>query len=273
MLTIFVNHFIAAIMTGTHIHQPARLAIFGAEVPGHVLAQVPVVCPDGGRYRLFIARPRGDVRRAVYLLDGNAAFDDLTPGMLALVPGLLVVGVGYETGERFDPVRRALDYTPAGEGGILPDPQAPGRMSGGARDFLRRLEGPLREAAGDPGVMRTIWGHSFGGLCVLQALLGGASGFSRFVTASPSVWWDEARVRRMERAEARGEVLVVLGDREKRTGSSGPEPAGPSPVTLALAARLAARPGVSVRVEVLGGHGHGATLAGSLPLALGFAAG
>lgn len=272
-----------------HARKHAGLRIFDAEVPTHSLSQTVVNAGPG--HRLFLAVPRGTPPAAgwpiLYLLDGNAAFDFLTPDHLAMVPGLILAGVGYDTDRQFAREQRTLDFTApdfsasGGPGdGIRPDPVHPGRMAGGAALFLDRLTGPLRAAAEgaapvDPA-RRALWGHSFGGLFTLYALLTRPDAFARYAAISPSIWWDEALIRREAdragRMTAPPPLLVALGDREKRSGSDGPPPDGPAPATMQFVADLRDRNGLSPQVHVLPGLIHIETIAGSLPLALPFAA-
>jgi predicted alpha/beta superfamily hydrolase len=265
-----------------HAQRPAGLPIFRTGAPTHGLSQRVVDAGPG--YRLFIAVPRGPAPAAgwpvLYMLDGNAAFDFMTPEHLALVPGLALVGIGYDTDRQFARELRTLDFTaPDGMGdGLRPDHVHEGRMAGGAAIFHDRLTGPLRAAAeaGLPidSTRRTLWGHSFGGLFTLYALLARPGGFARYAAISPSIWWDEVLIRRVAQAAApaRLPLLVALGDREKRSGSEGPAPDGPAPATMQFVADLRMHPGHDAQVHVLHEHVHIQTLAGSFPLALPFAA-
>ena len=101
------------------------------------------------------------------MLDGNAAFDFLTPGDLAMAPGLAIVGIGYDTDRQFARERRTLDFTaPDGLGdGLRPDHVHPGRMAGGAAIFHDRLIGPLRAAAEKRGSgdFSPLWAGQNGG--------------------------------------------------------------------------------------------------------------
>lgn len=237
--------------------------------------------------RIFLARPRAAPPARGFplltMLDGNAAFDFLTPALLEAVPGLAVAGVGYDTDKQFARAPRVLDYSPpeAPGAGPRPDPHHPGRMAGGAEAFLDHLTGPVRAAiaarvATDPA-RGTLWGHSFGGLCTLYAMTARTGAFARYAIISPSVWWDAALAGRLVDG-ARFDparptcAYLALGDREKRTGSDGPPPDGPAPATMALAARLGARPGLDLRVEVYPGAVHIATLPASFPATLALAA-
>lgn len=266
-----------------HARQQALLRIFQTGTPTHDLAQRTMAVGPG--YRLFIARPKSapppEGWPILYMLDGNAAFDFLTPEHLAMAPGLALVGVGYDTERQFARELRTLDFTaPDGPGdGLRPDHVHQGRMAGGGAIFHNRLTGPLREAAEagltiDPA-RRTLWGHSFGGLFTLYALLAQPRGFARYAAISPSIWWDEGLMRRIARAAAPASLplLMALGDREKRSGSDGPPPDGPAPATMQFIHDLRQHPGHRAQVHVLPGHVHIQTLAGSFPLVLPFAAG
>lgn len=267
-----------------HARKKAALKIFQTGAPTHHLTQETVACGPG--HRLFIAVPKGSAPDGgwpvLYMLDGNAAFDFLTPQHLALVPGLVLVGVGYDIERQFARERRTLDFTaPDGPGdGIRPDPVHPGRMAGGAAIFLDLLTGPLRnEAERDLPVdprRRSLWGHSFGGLFTLYALLSRPDSFAQFAAISPSIWWDEPLIRRVA-AQAPPSplppLLVALGDREKRSGTDGPPPDGPAPATMSFVDDLRRQPGLDPQVHVLPGLAHIQTIAGSLPLALPFAEG
>lgn len=267
-----------------HARKAASLKIFDADLTSHNLSQK--VVPVGPGYRLFLAVPQAPVPACgwpiLYMLDGNAAFDFLTPEHLALVPGLVVVGVGYDTDRQFSRQQRTLDFTPPdGPGdGIRPDHVHQDRMAGGAAMFLDLLTGPLRNAAEaglpvDPS-RRTLWGHSFGGLFTLYAILSRPDAFARFAAISPSIWWDEALIRRIAAQAPRLAVppplLSAMGDREKRTGAGGAPPDGPPAATMRFLADLRQQPGLNPEVHVLPDHVHIQTLAGSFPLILPFAA-
>lgn len=254
--------------------EEARLAIFEADVTSHVLSRRAVTCADGRRHLLFLAVPTKPAPPSGFpllsMLDGNAAFDALTPALLAAVPGLALAGIGYDTTLRFDRAARALDYTPPRDG-----------SAGGADAFLDRLLTELLPEAAralpvDAG-RRSLWGHSLAGLCALYALLARPGTFSRIVAASPSLWWgDEFLLALEERTPAeacgRAEILVMLGDSERRSSPSGPHWEGPAPHTLEMVRRLGLRDGLDISCRVFEGAGHAATLPASLPWALDFAA-
>lgn len=236
--------------------------------------------------RIFLATPYAPDGAVLYMLDGNAAFDFLTPAHLERYPGLLVAGVGYDTEKQFARAARIYDYSPPPE---REDPHHPGRMAGGAAAHLARMIGPVRAAvetgrAIDPA-RRTLWGHSFGGLFTLYAMAQRAEGFSRYAAISPSIWWDTPLVTSiMAQSIAQGrlsgrELYLGVGDAEKRTASPGPPPDGPPPATLALWAQLEAAtqpadqtPPLRIRREIYPGAVHIAALPASIPATLALAA-
>lgn len=232
----------------------------------------------GRRFQLFLAIPRTDPPAAgyplLYMLDGNAAFDALTPAHLESNPGLAIIGIGYDTELRFDVMARSLDYTPV-ELPLSPN----GRRTGGADVFLDLVAGELRELA-EAGIhvdptRRTLWGHSLAGLCTLYALMTKPGAFRRYVSASPSVWWNDQWLLEFEAkitpAGCEAEVLVVLGDAERRSNPAGPHWDGPAPHTLEMIARLQHWPGRRVSMDIFKGLGHAATLPASLDPAFAFA--
>lgn len=263
-----------------HRGRPARLQILTTPVATHAIETLAVqsLGPGAPAYRLFIARPRAPGPHPVlYLLDGNAAFDFLTPELLETAPGLALVGVGYDTDQQFARAWRMCDYSPPERirGPQRIDPHAPDRMAGGADDFLDRLAGPIRDLAeaGMQVTHRTLWGHSFGGLCALYSACTRPGLFARHAIISPSLWWDTplaARIVAGRRFDPAAPMPIYLGcgDREKRSGEDGPPPTAPSPLIVALAETLRADPGLRVEFEVYPGAIHIATLPASLPAAL-----
>lgn len=259
--------------------QPARLAIFDGGALSHRLERRLVRTKGGRTFQLFLAVPRQAPPATgfplLYMFDGNAAFDALTPAHLEAAPGLALAGIGYDTELRFDVMNRSLDYTPAET-----PPAANGRRTGGADAFLDLLAGELREMAEsglpvDPD-RRTLWGHSLAGLCTLYALMSRQGAFRRYVSVSPSVWWNDRWLleyeARADRVFSETRALVMLGDAERRSNPAGPHWDGPAPHTLELVSRLRDRPGLELSMEIFKGLGHAATLPASIAPTLAFAA-
>lgn len=239
---------------------------------------------DGADHEIGVLTPRrappAEGFPALFLLDGQAALEVLTPDFLAsLDPGTLpvIVSVGYDTDRRFASHERARDYTPPdAAGALLADPR--GRPGGQAPTFLDLL---AREVV--PRAQRlapidaddlTLWGHSYGGLFVLHAAGVPSAPFTRFVAASPSLWWDDARTfdRIVARMSAEDWPIRPLdlhqGEMERARASAPADPdaqklarmraALPEDAfgTLAAAARAADVPG---ETTVFPGLSHGET--------------
>jgi predicted alpha/beta superfamily hydrolase len=263
----------------------ARLALLESGAPTHRLSSAFLEVEDR-RYRLFRAVPKAAAPTEGYplltMLDGNGAFDALTPELLAAVPGLAIAAIGYDTPYRFDTEARTLDYSPAWPGRLTrPDRERPERMVGGADAFLERLTGSLR-AVSEAGLdvdprRRALWGHSMAGMLTLYAALARPGAFARHAAISPSVWWNDAVLLDFERqrpatASVPADILVMLSDSERRSSATGPHWEGPAPHTLEMIARLERRAGLAVRSRVLSGLAHAETLPASLPASLAFAA-
>ena len=157
----------------------------------------------------------------IFMLDGNAVFDrfchsgasQVHPGAGGATGGassttlnaqagvvdlssLLVVGIGYDTTVTTVADGRAYDYTPQIPGvADLRDPRVPARRAGGADVFIQTLvqviwpaiktRYPVRDNAS------VLYGHSYGGLCVLHTLFRQPSLFARWIAVSPSLWWHD----------------------------------------------------------------------------------
>lgn len=168
----------------------------------------------GVDYRLYVSLPPGYFRSdarvpAVYLLDADYSFAIARNVVEHLshrgdLPELILVGIAYgdPLGYKLD---RTRDYTPSQvpTGGYGPAVQ---RVSGGGEAFRRFLAEELvpwvdrtyRTVPGD----RAIVGHSYGGLFGTYALLTAPGLFSRYVLVSPSLWYDDGSMFRLERAFA-----------------------------------------------------------------------
>ncbi|WP_232729779.1 alpha/beta hydrolase [Herbaspirillum huttiense] len=133
---------------------------------------------------------------AIVLLDGNAALAAIDePQLQALQEGSppVIVAVGYDTPLRFDVAARAYDYTPPIPAGQVDDETSRGRRGGGATVFLDLLQDRIlpqvRQQVALDATQLSLWGHSYGGLFVLHTLFTRPGLFSRYIAASPSLWW------------------------------------------------------------------------------------
>ncbi|WOE31797.1 MULTISPECIES: alpha/beta hydrolase [unclassified Acinetobacter] len=139
---------------------------------------------------------------SLFMLDGNAVMSHLNDQLLQQLAqnnAPVLVAIGYKTDLPFESHSRALDYTPADltTAKPAPDPRNTERMSGGSHDFRMVIINQIapwveQNVKLDP-THRAIWGHSYGGLFVLDSLLAGEY-FSHYFAASPSLSWANQRI-------------------------------------------------------------------------------
>lgn len=170
---------------------------------------------NGVAYELRVALPHGydtPGRRfpVVYTLDADYSFliaRNVTDHLSERdhLREVVVVGVGYRDQEpgRTASYRRnrTRDYTPTRvrDGGYGPEFQ---KDSGGGPKFLEALATEIvpfidRHYRTDPGE-RVLVGHSYGGLFAVWTLLTHPGLFHRYVAVSPSLWYDDHLVTRLE---------------------------------------------------------------------------
>ncbi len=238
-------------------------------------------------YRIFVSLPQHEPPPGgypvLYVLDGNALFPSLAIQAQALEarpdPSLrnsvLIVGIGYPGEGLYDFKARAEDYTPdAGDRQPLTDRERP---SGGAERFLEFIETELKPVIAkrypvDPA-RQTLFGHSYGGLFTLYAMLNRPQAFSGYVAASPSIWRYQSDIERSLTAfdkkvgqhPRQARLLVTVGSAE--------QPADDDPLTdprqrhmaerrmvgnaQDLAERLSAVSGVKVDLRINEDANHG----------------
>ncbi|WP_413730265.1 alpha/beta hydrolase [Sodalis sp. RH22] len=143
----------------------------------------------------------------LYLLDGNAVMDRLSDTLLRKLSEKtppVIVAIGYQTEFPFEPNARAYDYTPPGKQNSKEhgDSERYGRKGGGSAMFRQLLEDRISLAV-EKNIKinpdkRGIWGHSYGGLFVMESYLS-SSFFKFYYAASPSLERDDfALLRRLE---------------------------------------------------------------------------
>ena len=152
---------------------------------------------DGERhYKVWTAIPNAappaEGYPILYALDGNAVMDRVSDSLLAQLTQKtppVIVAVGYQTALPFDQNSRAYDYRPA----VKENPADSGRdarKSGGSEAFRQLLQNTIVESVErgmkiDPQ-RRAIWGHSYGGLFIIDSWLA-SSRFRIYFSASPSL--------------------------------------------------------------------------------------
>lgn len=150
---------------------------------------------DGKRhYKVWTAVPTKQPPKAgfpvLYMLDGNAVMDRLSDAFLKKLseqsPPVLVV-IGYQTTLPFDLQARTYDYTPQP---FSRREDKHGRTGGGSPGFRHLVEEIIapdseKNLKINPAA-RGLWGHSYGGLFVLDTWLS-SSFFRSYYAASPSL--------------------------------------------------------------------------------------
>lgn len=231
----------------------------------------------------------------VWLLDAPTTWAPMQQALNdAGGPDVVVAGIDWDVDGAVEPGLRRRDFTrPALH--PVPPPRGSERDWGEDGDcgaFLDFLTGELQpklldELPVDPA-RQTLAGHSLSGLFVLQALLERPDRFAGYVAASPSIWWDGARIVGDARAahwrDARPRVLLTVGSDEQAVGpEKPPEVAGRDEAALlgephmvdnasAFAELLRGR-GVDCEFRLFEGEGHGSVLAPAMAAALAFALG
>lgn len=233
-------------------------------------------------YAIQLHMPQGDPPEGghalIWLLDTPTTW---APMQQALhehgEEGVAVIGIGWDQDGGVDQDLRRRDFT-------RPD-------DGDADTFLEFLTDTLQPhylaaLPVDPA-RQTLVGHSLSGLFVLHALMARPDRFQRYVAASPSIWWDRARI--LDEAKAavwtaagRARVLVSVGSEEqvagpeKPTGIDGEDDAamlGEQHMVDnagAFAELLRAR-GVAAELRVLEGETHKSVIPAAMAAALEFA--
>lgn len=233
--------------------------------------------PDGTAYRLIIRRPFGPAPEggwpSLWLLDGDQNFATAADYHARLNRfAAKTVSDGYIIAiVSPDMKRRNFDYTPPTD-----DPRLKSLSGGmgGAEAFRGFLKAQLAqlgpELALDPA-KRALMGHSHGGLFVIDTLLAEPGLFRTYVASSPSLWAAGERIdkglgdlpTRLGGGTAR--LILTVGTQEK----GGPAGAFDGPAAnAALADRLSAVPGLSVRYRPLPHETHGSAILPAIGQAL-----
>ncbi len=222
-------------------------------------------------YKVWIAVPKKKAPAQgypiLYLLDGNSSLSRLKAsqlqGMSEKNPAVLVF-IGYDTPLPFDLTARSFDYTPlarnAAEGNAM---LGRGRVGGGSAIFRSLLEQkiiPQSEAALPINqAQRSLWGHSFGGLFVLDTYLH-STRFSHYFSASPSLGQGFQFLVDDIQAQTGNPATLTL-----MVGSSQPARAGGSPaIDLSPRVEQWQKQGLNISIVHYPGLSHGAMFGASL---------
>ncbi|WP_173911894.1 alpha/beta hydrolase [Acinetobacter sp. Marseille-Q1618] len=155
-------------------------------------------------YKVWLGIPKqltSKAYAAIFMLDGNTVMARLNDDILKDLShdhAPVLVAIGYDTHLPFETKARALDYTPAHRTGkIQPDPRNPERLTGGSTQFreliLKQIKPWVSQQIQIDSQRTALWGHSYGGLFVLDSFIQDAA-FSHYFAASPSLSWAEQRI-------------------------------------------------------------------------------
>lgn len=236
---------------------------------------------SGEKYKIFIARQKNVARydRVVFMVDANAQFPILlnsyakiyangakqnAKAVSKLNKTVLIVGIGYDSPLAYDTKRRTRDLTPAASG----EEYANGGGAAEFYDFVKDELFPLVDKKYSTAKSDKIYfGHSFGGLFGIYALLRDDGIFDEFFIASPSLWWGESQLIRDALDEGKlGSnlkakfIMLVAGSREMRKGKT--DKAGI--LKVADLAEILKTKGLSCEFRLYEGASHGEVI----PLAL-----
>ncbi len=200
------------------------------EIVGSEVWDVPD--PVSGRgYQVFVNLPasyaKDPARRypVLYVTDADYAFPVLRQVGRRLgssVQEFILVGVSYAVGEEGTTSRRR-DYTPTALGAAdAPD----GAVHGGGAAYAAYLRDHVLPFVAQrfrtDETRRLFLGHSYGALLGTQILFSDPALFSGYVLGSPSYWYDDHVMDRMERESAQtlrdmpATVYFYIGEYEAR---------------------------------------------------------
>ncbi|KAM5353574.1 hypothetical protein ACJ41O_000224 [Fusarium nematophilum] len=188
------------------------------------MTQLPLAFEPAHAYnsvQFTLPTRRGDYLIQVYVVDGNAYFFTATDVARRLEfineTRSVIVAVGYPIQKCVYDKRRAGDLTPPSSDGKMDLSQVPPGKDGkpqtdlpygGASDFLDVIlteimpyvedrvfpDAPLKTGP------KALFGHSYGGLFTLNALFTKPEAFDTFISASPSIWFNNRGIVREQEA-------------------------------------------------------------------------
>lgn len=156
-------------------------------------------------YKVWLAIPKNINKNkaspVIFMLDGNSVMSRLDESLLkkqAEQDSPVLVAIGYQSNLPFESAARSVDYTPADESGMISaDPRNPERMAGGSQQFrallFQKIMPWVKTQVKLDQKRTALWGHSYGGLFVLDTLVH-SDQFSHYFSASPSLTWAEQRI-------------------------------------------------------------------------------
>ncbi|KAA0563537.1 alpha/beta hydrolase [Bacillus sp. CH30_1T] len=202
--------------------------------------QHTMISNQGHPYRILISAPQEEPPSEgfpiIYLLDGNAIFATVVEAMriqsrkpekTGVYPAI-IVGIGYETEAPFSS-RRFTDYTMGNPEIDLPEQPdgSPWPEHGGAEVFASFIEEELKPELDYSYPVdknnQAIFGHSLGGLYVLNSLFTRPASFKTYIAGSPSIHWNNEIIYQKEKMflqqseseNISANLLIGLGEHEQ----------------------------------------------------------
>jgi predicted alpha/beta superfamily hydrolase len=215
------------------------LTIKAEEISEYRISGTEIVIISSGinkqDYELYVKLPRNysqtKKKYPVAILSDTGFSFPIASGVVGLMGGrdiedLILVGISYSKGSSSE-ISRTRDYTPTfapGEKGA--HSLEAQKYSGKAFQYLEFLEKevfPLISQKYRIDVDNKIYiGHSFGGLLGAYTLLVKPELFQKYIIGSPSLWYDEGAIFRLEEAYAKknkamnATVFMYIGSEENK---------------------------------------------------------
>ncbi len=208
--------------------------------------------------------------QVIYITDANQYFgmiDGIARGMQwgNEIPESIIVGIGYPlelektNDEKWGKwlARRTQDFTPTGNPRIDKDFGTDGIKSGGGGAFLNFLEKDvfpfIEENYRAEKENRTYMGFSLGGFFGLYSMLENTRLFKGYILGSPSIWYDDKTIMKLEESYARGhkdlpvDLFISVGELEEEINS------GMVRNMLEFTSRLKSRnyPGLKLKADII----------------------
>ncbi len=214
----------------------------------------------GDEFHLMVHFPEGyDTAKTafpvLYVLDGDNDFPYAIEvlGLLKGECGIrepLLVGIGYGATIGSPGNERIRDFSPTA------NKDMPG--TGGGPEFLQFLEQevfPLIESNYKVTRHRSLYGYSFGGLFCAYALFQKPELFKQILIGSPSLWFDDRKILRMEAAYAQKHQDLPLKVFLEAGSLEGEGQVGPTQ-SLAQSLRSRGYPNLQLKSLVIDSVGH-----------------
>ena len=285
--------FICLVLSASLSGAPARADDSAAEpytLPNTQVRQLQS-STNNAIYRLYIATPpeyatSGKTYPVVYMLDADYSFA-LTRNIVqhfaerGKLPEMILVAIAYPGAADDMEIyqsNRKRDYTPSASlainyssNGREPSRGEDGRNGQGGAEafhtFIADQVVPYVEGHFPVSKDRTFIGHSYGGLFGTYVLLTDPDLFKRYVIVSPSLWFDNGLMLRVEGQEAgrrpiQAQAYFAIGSRETQATTGAPMVQQLKQFTKKLEAQ--GNSGLSVTLDVRDGETHESIFPGAV---------